>query len=100
MIGGAWFLLERTRQTALHAADATLQNAALIVESVVNRQLLQVDGALVSLPTLFSTVTQRGQEVNAIIRQPLAPRLQLPDLRVSRHHHGSAGRPDLGLGPT
>jgi diguanylate cyclase (GGDEF)-like protein len=65
LIGGSWFLLERTRQTALHAADATLQNAALVVESVVNRQLLQVDGALVSLPALFSTVAGEGQEVNA-----------------------------------
>ena len=49
----------------MHAAETTLQNAALIVESVVNRQLLQVDGALVSLPTLFSTVAREGQEVNA-----------------------------------
>jgi diguanylate cyclase (GGDEF)-like protein len=65
LIVGPWFLLERTRQTALNAADATLQNAALIVESVINRQLLQVDGALVSLPTLFSTVAKEGQEVNA-----------------------------------
>jgi diguanylate cyclase (GGDEF)-like protein len=65
LVGGAWFLLERTRQTAMHAAESTLQNAALIVESVVNRQLLQVDGALVSLPTLFSTVAREGQEVNA-----------------------------------
>src|ERR1700677_5261303 len=62
LIGGSWFLLERTRLTALNAASATLQNAALIVESVVNRQLLQVDGALVSLPTLFSTVAREGQE--------------------------------------
>jgi diguanylate cyclase (GGDEF)-like protein len=65
LIGGSWFLLERTRQTALHAAESNLQNAALIVESVVNRQLLQVDGALVSLPTLFSTVARDGQELNA-----------------------------------
>jgi diguanylate cyclase (GGDEF)-like protein len=65
LVGGAWFLLERTWQTAMHAAESTLQNAALIVESVVNRQLLQVDGALVSLPTLFSTVAREGQEVNA-----------------------------------
>jgi diguanylate cyclase (GGDEF)-like protein len=65
LIGGSWFLLERTRQTALHAADTTLQNDALIVESVVNRQLLQIDGALVSLPALFATVAREGQEVNA-----------------------------------
>jgi diguanylate cyclase (GGDEF)-like protein len=65
LVGGAWFLLERSRQTAMHAADVTLQNAALIVESVVNRQLLQVDGALVSLPTLFSTVAREGQELDS-----------------------------------
>ncbi len=66
LLGGAWFLLERTRQTALHAAETTLQNAALIVESVVNRQLLQVDGALVSLPTLFSTVAHEGQQLDGV----------------------------------
>ncbi|MDR3533768.1 MAG: EAL domain-containing protein [Rhodopila sp.] len=65
LICGSWFLLERTRQTALNAAETTLQNAALIVESVVNRQLLQVDGALVSLPVLFATVARDGQEINA-----------------------------------
>jgi diguanylate cyclase (GGDEF)-like protein len=71
LIGGSSLLLERMRQTALHAADATLQNAALIVESVVNRQLLQVDGALVSLPALFAAVAKEGQEVNT----PFANRL-------------------------
>jgi diguanylate cyclase (GGDEF)-like protein len=64
LIGGSWLLVERTRQTALSAADATLQNAALVVESVVNRQLLQVDGALVSLPALFTAVAKVGQEIN------------------------------------
>jgi diguanylate cyclase (GGDEF)-like protein len=62
LIGGSWFLLERTRQTALHEADATLQNAALVVEGVVNRQLLQVDGALVTLPALVATVAKDGQD--------------------------------------
>ena len=65
LIGGSWLLLERTRQTALRAADATLQNAALIVESVVNHQLLQVDGALASLPALFAAITGNGQAVDA-----------------------------------
>ena len=63
LIAGSWILLERTRQTALHAADTTLQNAALIVESVVNRQFLQVDGALASLPALFGTVAKDGSGV-------------------------------------
>ena len=65
LIGGSWLLLKHTRQATLHAADLGLQNTALIVESVVNRQLLQVDGALVSIPTLFSTTAKDGQEVNA-----------------------------------
>ena len=65
LIGGSWLLAERTRQTALRAADATLQNAALIVESVVNHQLLQVDGALVSLPALFAAIASNGQAVDS-----------------------------------
>jgi diguanylate cyclase (GGDEF)-like protein len=65
LIGGSWLLLQRTQQTALRAADATLQNAALIVESVVNHQLLQVDGALVSLPALLATIARDGQAVDA-----------------------------------
>jgi diguanylate cyclase (GGDEF)-like protein len=64
LIGGSGFLLERTRQTALHEADATLQNAALVVEGVVNRQLLQVDGALVTLPALFATVAKDGRALD------------------------------------
>jgi diguanylate cyclase (GGDEF)-like protein len=62
LIAGSWILLERTQQTALHAADTTLQNAALIVESVVNRQFLQVDGALASLPALFATLATDGSD--------------------------------------
>ena len=64
LVGGSWILLERTRQTALHAADTTVQNASLIVESVVNRQFLQVDGALASLPALFETVSKDGSDVD------------------------------------
>ncbi len=65
LIAGSLLLLQRTRETALHAAGATLQNASLIVESVVNHELLQVDGALVSLPTLFTTIAGDGQVVDA-----------------------------------
>ncbi len=66
LIGGAWVLLDQTRQAASRAAEATLGRASLIVEGVVNRQLLQVDGALVSLPGLFATVAGDGQDVDAI----------------------------------
>jgi diguanylate cyclase (GGDEF)-like protein len=65
LVGGSWFVLERTRQTALNAASTTLQNAALVVESAVNRELLQVDGALASLPVLLTTVTKDSQDLDA-----------------------------------
>src|ERR1700759_5082598 len=54
LIGGSAVLIERMRQTALHAIETALQNAALVVKNVVNRQLLQIDGALASLPGLFT----------------------------------------------
>jgi diguanylate cyclase (GGDEF)-like protein len=64
LIGGSALLIERMRQTALRAADAILQNAALNIESVVNRQLLQVDGALASLPVLFTAAAGERQSVD------------------------------------
>jgi diguanylate cyclase (GGDEF)-like protein len=63
LMSGAWLLLERTRQTARHAAETTLQNAALIVESAVNRELLQADGALASLPALIASAAKDGTDV-------------------------------------
>jgi diguanylate cyclase (GGDEF)-like protein len=65
LAGGSWFLLKYARQTALQSAEETLQHASLIVESVVNRQLLQVDGALVSLPALFAAASQDGDGVDS-----------------------------------
>ena len=65
LIGGSGLLLLHTRDTALRAAHKTLENAARIVESVVNHQLLQVDGALVSLPVLAATVAQDGRPFDA-----------------------------------
>jgi diguanylate cyclase (GGDEF)-like protein len=64
LIGGSALLLERTRQTALHAVDTTLQNAALVVENTINRQLLQVDGALASLPALFVAVASQNGDID------------------------------------
>ena len=64
LVGGSWFLLQRTRETSLRAANVTLQNAALMVERVVNRQLLQIDGALVNLPELFSAAERAGETIN------------------------------------
>jgi hypothetical protein len=37
-----------------HATETRLQNAASVVTNAINRQLLQVDGALISLPGLFA----------------------------------------------
>jgi diguanylate cyclase (GGDEF)-like protein len=50
------------QQATVSTAKATLQSAALVVESTVNRQLLQIDGALVSLPAMFAAITtdERG----------------------------------------
>lgn len=54
LIAGSVLILQNARQTALHAAGMGLENSASVVASAVNRQLLQVDGALVSLPSLFT----------------------------------------------
>ena len=62
---GSELLLERTKQTALHAAETRLQNVASVVENTINRQLLQVDSALVSLPPLFSATLEQKGEVDA-----------------------------------
>jgi hypothetical protein len=64
LIGSSALLLERTGQTALHSVDTKLQNTALIVENTINRQLLQVDGALASLPALFVAVTSQVGEID------------------------------------
>lgn len=59
-IVGSVLVLDHTRQTALSAAEATPQNSALAVASEINRELLQVGGALVSLPALFSAFDRGG----------------------------------------
>jgi len=64
LAGGSALLLERTRQTALNAADTSLQNTALVVENTINRQLLQVDGALASLPALFATAAGQNAKID------------------------------------
>ena len=64
LVCGSALFLERARQTALHAANATLQNAALVVTTTINRELLQVDGALVSLPSIFATAGNQKGDVD------------------------------------
>lgn len=50
---GTAVLLDRAERAALTAADASLERSARAVENTLNRQLLQVHGALASIPTLF-----------------------------------------------
>ncbi len=62
---GSELLLVRTKQTALDAAQTRLKNVASVVENTINRQLLQVDSALVSLPPLFAAALEQKGELNA-----------------------------------
>ena len=64
LFSGSAMLLERSRQAASNAARATVQNAALVVENTINRQLLQVDGALASLPALFTAMAGETGELD------------------------------------
>ena len=64
LVCGSALFLERARQTALHAANTTLQNATLVVTTTINRELLQVDGALVSLPSIFATAGDQKGDVD------------------------------------
>ncbi|HYZ24639.1 MAG TPA: EAL domain-containing protein [Rhodopila sp.] len=77
LVGGSLLFLERTRQARLYAADITLQDAARVVERVVNRHLLQVDGALISLPDLFPIAAQEGRSIDSTSASRL--------LRASNH---------------
>jgi hypothetical protein len=54
LVFGSVLVVQNTKQTALHATETRLQNAASVVTNAINRQLLQVDGALISLPGLFA----------------------------------------------
>lgn len=53
---GTTLQLQRSRKTARHVTQATVQQAALAVETTVNRQFLQVDSALASLPALLTAI--------------------------------------------
>ena len=65
LAAGTSLLLARTRQTTLHVAETELQNSALVVESIINRQLLEVDGALASLPALLANAAGQSGEVSS-----------------------------------
>ena len=64
LIGGSVLQLLRMQQSALSIGQETLRSAALVVEGEVNRQLLQIDGALVSLPAVFAATTTANQGIS------------------------------------
>lgn len=65
LAGGTASLLQRTRQSSLESAEARLHTTALIAVDTINRHLLQVDGALASLPALFSSAVTTPGRVDA-----------------------------------
>ncbi|MCJ8143355.1 EAL domain-containing protein [Ancylobacter sp. A5.8] len=54
LAAGVAVLVERGERAALLGAQSSLERSAQAVENALNRQLLQVHGALASLPTLFA----------------------------------------------
>ncbi|MET7246389.1 EAL domain-containing protein [Methylobacterium sp. EM32] len=54
LAAGTALLLHNADRTARQAARAGLERSAQAVEAAFNRQVLQVDGALASLPALFA----------------------------------------------
>lgn len=51
---GTVHVVQRTEQIAWQTARQSMENSAKAVENAFDRQLLQVDGALTSLPALFN----------------------------------------------
>ncbi|MBS0639618.1 MAG: EAL domain-containing protein [Proteobacteria bacterium] len=62
---GTWFVSKHNFDTASRAAESNLRQASFVVESTVNHQFLQVDGALASLPALLATVGTEGGPLDA-----------------------------------
>ncbi|MFE1597672.1 EAL domain-containing protein [Methylobacterium sp. ID0610] len=56
LLGGSALLLQRTRETARHGAERHVERTAQTLAHAINRQFLQIDAALASLPVLFSTI--------------------------------------------
>ncbi|MFZ4806554.1 MAG: bifunctional diguanylate cyclase/phosphodiesterase [Hyphomicrobiaceae bacterium] len=71
LVGGTLMVLERTRATAWTTAESAVQRTARLVENVVNRQLLHIDGALASVPTLIAS----AQSADRTITPDMASRL-------------------------
>ena len=65
---GSMLVISRTRATVVAVSEKALENASLVAESTINRQLLQVDGALAGLPALLSA-TAAGSSDGRITQQ-------------------------------
>lgn len=61
VFAGATLLVERMRQTASAAAQATVQRVARVAEGTLNRHFLSVDGTLAGLPSLMAHFAQDGR---------------------------------------
>jgi diguanylate cyclase (GGDEF)-like protein len=53
-------VLSQTEKTALGKAQAEVQRGVRVAQTIVNRQLLQVDGALASLPAMLASLDPRA----------------------------------------
>ncbi|MBB3930824.1 diguanylate cyclase (GGDEF)-like protein [Kaistia hirudinis] len=106
-VAGPVILLEGRRQSFVTGAEATLERAAQAVENALNRQLLQVHGALASLPALFAaagaspqTPFAASQLLRGLNFQTLAYRdllLVQPDGTVVAAARQTAGRHAVAL---
>ena len=98
-------VVERTERIAWQTARHALESAAKAVENALDRQLLQVDGALASLPALFKAARiapgQSGpasQLLNGLSFQTMAFRdlmLVAPDGSVAASAQSRAARHSL-----
>ena len=104
---GAAHVVQRTERAAWQAARQSLEGSAKAVENALDRQLLQVDGALASLPTLFKAAGiapgqagPAGQLLNGLSFQTMAFRdllLVAPDGSVIASAQTRAARHPLPL---
>ncbi len=65
LLGGATLVLEKTWHTARRSAEVNLERTVRVVENTVNRQLLQVDIALASLPNLITALSRSNGDITA-----------------------------------
>ncbi len=53
-------VLTQTEKTALGKAKAEVERGVRVAQTIINRQLLQVDGALASLPAMLASLDPRA----------------------------------------